>query len=404
MFLQTTAVFLFLNSLTAFNIDTKTPYLLRGNGGDHFGFSVALHKSKTETKLLIGAPTADTSQPGISSAGAIYGCNIPSNMETPRNPVTCSSQIKAIDSKGNKFLAIAANGNPDVNPDGSLKYNYREDGFQQENKTGQWMGVSLRSNGDYVVACAHRFIRLAWSFRSDGNHNYDTQPIGKCTVLGGDLEEQVEEYTPCWGRSTGYELASCQVGTGLGMSADGAVFGGPGAYRGEGKAYMSPDLSKGGTVKTENYRDAGQGEAGQWYTGYSTALCDLNGDGKDDVITAAPRAQGYLGKLLVYTKTGDRLNRQAEVDGGQIGEYFGYSLDCGDFNGDGFMDVIVGAPFYSKDTSGLHFTLHLKFNHSVNIVLHMWTISKIARMNLDTRCKPMSNNFQLRSLILQMCS
>lgn len=81
-------------------------------------------------------------------------------------------------------------------------------------------------------------------------------------------------------------------------------------------------------------------------------LCDVNGDGKDDVIASAPRAEAYVGKLIVFTKTGDKINKQKEVDGSQIGEYFGYSMDCGDFNGDGIQDVAVGAPYYSRDTSG----------------------------------------------------
>ena len=63
-------------------------------------------------------------------------------------------------------------------------------------------------------------------------------------------------------------------------------------------------------------------------------------------------------KNLVYTKTGDKLNKHKEIDGMQIGEYFGYSMDCGDFNGDGLADVIVGAPYYSRDTSGQYLILH----------------------------------------------
>ena len=33
-----------------------------------------------------------------------------------------------------------------------------------------------------------------------------------------------------------------------------------------------------------------------------------------------------------------------------MGSYFGHSLTCADVNGDGFEDVIVGAPWYTHYT------------------------------------------------------
>lgn len=336
-----------IGCLSAFNIDTQTPHIIYGNGGEHFGFSVALHKTSSEKRLLVGAPTAQTSQRGVEQAGAVYACRIPDSMEEPRQATRCSTQASAFDPSGNKFLSLDNTGNAPRNPDGSLRYNYENNGYMQENKTGQWMGVALRSNGENVVACAHRFIRVAHNYRKN---TFDTQPIGKCSVVSGDLSSQLAEFKPCWGDSTGYEMSSCQAGTSVDISPTAFVFGGPGAYRGEGKAYLGSDFTRAGSIPTTQQKEGG--EAGQWYTGYSTALCDVNGDGKEDVVTAAPRAETYIGKLFVYTLAGDKLNKQRELDGGQIGEYFGYSLDCGDFNGDGFDDVIVGAPYYSRDTSG----------------------------------------------------
>ena len=344
---------LLVGCCSAFNIDTQTPYVLYGNGGEHFGFSVALHKTETDTRLLVGAPTADTSQNGVDDAGTVYACRIPDPMEEPRQATRCSTQVPSFDPTGNKFLSLDGSGNAPRNSDGSIKFNYVNDGYMQENKTGQWMGVALRSNGEYVVACAHRFIRVAHNYRKN---TFDTQPIGKCSVVSGDLSSQLAEYKPCWGDTTGYEMSSCQAGTSVDISPTSFVFGGPGAYRGEGKAYMGNDFTKSGSTETTKQKEGG--EAGQWYTGYSTAICDVNGDGKDDVITAAPRAETYMGKLFVYTKTGDKLNKHKEIDGMQIGEYFGYSMDCGDFNGDGLADVIVGAPYYSRDTSGQYLIFH----------------------------------------------
>ena len=340
---------LLVGGARTFNIDIKTPYIVYGNTGEHFGFSVALHKTDTDRKLLVGAPTASTAQAGVDNGGSVYQCTIPSNLEVPRAATGCSNQVSSFDSTGNRFLYINDEGEPDMDSSNNFQYNYESSGYQQENKTGQWLGVTLKSNGDYVVACAHRYIRVANRYLKN---TYDTQPIGKCSVVSGDLNTKVSEHAPCWSDSTGYEMTSCQAGSSLAMSPESMVFGGPGAYQGEGKAYMSSDFTSSSSTQTESQQPGAAGAVGQWYTGYSTALCDVNGDGKEDLITAAPRAETYMGKLFVYNKNGNVLNKQKEIDGKQIGEYFGYSMDCGDVNGDGFDDVIVGAPFYSRDTSG----------------------------------------------------
>lgn len=333
----------------SFNIDTKTPYIVYGNGGEYFGFSVALHKKDGSRKLLVGAPKAQTAQEGVENAGTVYQCNIPNNLQTPRQPVRCSSRVDTFDDKGNKYMYIDSGGFPETNPDGSTKYNYNYRGYQQENKTEQWMGVSLKSTGDNVVACAHRYVNLAYYYKKPGQP-FDTQPVGKCSVISGDLSTLESVYIPCWSMTTGYEQTSCQAGTSADMSNGALVFGGPGAGKGLGAAFMATDFTSDATIKTGKHGE----EAGQWYTGYSVAICDVNGDGIDETITAAPRADTYMGKLFVYTKNGNVLNKQKELSGVQIGEYFGYSMDCGDVNGDGYDDVIVGAPFYSRDTSGTH--------------------------------------------------
>ena len=41
-----------------------------------FGFSVAQHIEAGESWLLIGAPEADTGQPGVTRGGAVYKCPV----------------------------------------------------------------------------------------------------------------------------------------------------------------------------------------------------------------------------------------------------------------------------------------------------------------------------------------
>ena len=81
---------------------------------------------------------------------------------------------------------------------------------------------------------------------------------------------------------------------------------------------------------------------------------DVNGDGYADVIVGAPyydNGQPGEGRAFVYRGSASGLslwaNWTAESD--QVGAHFGYSVaTAGDVNGDGYGDVIVGAPYYSN--------------------------------------------------------
>ena len=96
---------------------------------------------------------------------------------------------------------------------------------------------------------------------------------------------------------------------------------------------------------------------GDWFGSSVSNAGDVNGDGYDDVIvgahfndaggSSAGRAYIYFGGPTVYDSANVILTGHAEFD------YFGYSVaGCGDVNGDGFDDVIVGAPYNRAGGSG----------------------------------------------------
>lgn len=82
------------------------------------------------------------------------------------------------------------------------------------------------------------------------------------------------------------------------------------------------------------------------------AAGDVNGDGYDDVIVGARwYYNGELneGAAFVFYGSGSGLSQGYDwfVEGGQVGARFGASVStAGDVNGDGYDDVIVGAPLY----------------------------------------------------------
>ena len=112
---------------------------------------------------------------------------------------------------------------------------------------------------------------------------------------------------------------------------------------------------------------------------------DVNGDGLDDLIIGAmgddPNGSGSGASFLVYGKSSGEaveLSAVQESDGGfvinGVGEddSSGWSVSgAGDVNGDGFADLIVGAPFDAPNgsTSGASFVVFGgNFTQSVTVV------------------------------------
>lgn len=92
--------------------------------------------------------------------------------------------------------------------------------------------------------------------------------------------------------------------------------------------------------------------------GWSVASAgDVNGDGFDDVIIgAAYFSNGQANEGAVYAYYGSDGGLSTEYDWrkeiDQIDAKFGWSISsAGDVNGDGFSDIVVGAPDYSNGNS-----------------------------------------------------
>ena len=117
---------------------------------------------------------------------------------------------------------------------------------------------------------------------------------------------------------------------------------------------------------SQGIRIDGDGE-GQDESGYSVASAgDINGDGLADLIIGAPEA-GPDGRedagsaYVIFGKTSGWSNIDLanlapgdgfRIDGAAAGDNTGYSVSsAGDFNGDGYDDLIIGAP-YANDRAG----------------------------------------------------
>jgi hypothetical protein len=84
------------------------------------------------------------------------------------------------------------------------------------------------------------------------------------------------------------------------------------------------------------------------YVGYSVTVCDLDDDGLGDVIAGSPFSDTYNGRVGVFYGSGAAawnnamtLDSADTVIGGDDMDFMGWSVSCGDHNGDGFTDLAL---------------------------------------------------------------
>ncbi|XP_077472881.1 integrin alpha-V isoform X2 [Stigmatopora argus] len=314
MALALALVFCLTRRADAFNLDAERPSVYDGPPGSYFGFSVDFFKAPNSQRsdVLIGAPRANASGDG-AERGAVYGC--PWAGACRQIPFDSSDERK--------------------NPDGA----------QMEFKSKQWLGASVRSDGEHILACAPLY---QWSTFGVS----EREPVGTCFLK---KDATVVEYSPCRSRAGSPEgQGFCQAG----FSADfvksdkRVVVGGPGSFYWQGQL-ISDDVTEilarsdgafispyGNTLATKTagaqYDDS--------YLGYSVTVGDFDGDGKEDYVTGVPRGDKALGYVNIFN--GRNMESMVNFTGTQMAAYFGHSVAASDVNRDGLIDLLVGAPLF----------------------------------------------------------
>uniref|UniRef100_A0A8C7P6X0 Integrin, alpha 6b n=1 Tax=Oncorhynchus mykiss TaxID=8022 RepID=A0A8C7P6X0_ONCMY len=294
--------------ISSFNLDTENVLIKNGEPGSLFGFSLAMHRQLApvdKIMLLVGAPRAKALGGQMSKVtGGLYNCD------------TTSSSCNRVE------------------------FDNKED-LKTESKENQWMGVTVNSQGPggKIVTCAHRY-----QLRQFVNTPQESRDItGRCYVLSQDLTIKDHEdggfWRFCEGRARGHErFGSCQQGLSATFTRDYEylVFGAPGAYdwKGRGVAVSSSSVNR---LCTSFSLDSGKA---------------ITKKGQLTVVAGAPRAH-HSGEVVLLKKESDEssmLSPEYILEGEGLASSFGYDLTVVDLTGDGWQDIVVGAPqFFEKD-------------------------------------------------------
>ncbi|MBN1517268.1 FG-GAP repeat protein, partial [Candidatus Sumerlaeota bacterium] len=123
----------------------------------------------------------------------------------------------------------------------------------------------------------------------------------------------------------------------------------------EGRAYVYHGSASGLSTSVAWYAESNQESA--FFGTFASTAGDVNGDGYSDIIVSATRydnGQTDEGRAYVYHGSASGLSASAAwtAESNQANAWYGHGVTtAGDVNGDGYSDVIVGAPFYDHGQS-----------------------------------------------------
>ncbi|XP_050311536.1 integrin alpha-PS1 [Anthonomus grandis grandis] len=346
----------FIRTTQSFNVEHRDPYVKKapeGQTNSYFGYSVALHHSKetnndiSDNWILVGAPLGQNLQPSTNFSGAIFKCPITHEdedcVQIPTDGHRAASGIYDFD-----YDEGANSASSDLLPPQN-----------DEIKDGQWLGVSLRSQkpGGQVMVCAHRYIQskdLTKYHLGQGlcylmNSNLKiTETLQPCKGLPTDHLHQ--EFGFCQvGTSATFLGENAVMGAPGPFTWRGTVF-----VQAINEDFFQRDKTtyKGPLLDTADPIDKYS------YLGMSVDGGYIFDRRNYTFVAGAPRSQ-MMGQVYFFEKrtaitdgNKDVLNIVLIITGEQFASSFGYEILVEDVNNDGYDDLLVAAPFYYSDTKG----------------------------------------------------
>jgi hypothetical protein len=221
----------------------------------------------------------------------------------------------------------------------------------ESDQVSAWFGISVATAGDVngdgfddVIVGAQLYDNGQTD--EGGAFAYQGSASGLSATPNWTAESnQADAYT---GRS---------VGTAGDVNGDGfddvivAAFFYDNGQTDEGRAFVYQGSASGLSVTPDWTAESNQAGAGLGFEEGVDTAGDMNGDGFDDVIVGAPwydEGQQDEGAVFVFRGSSSGLSTtpRNRAEGNQRSAGMGSVGTAGDVNGDGYAEMIVGAPFY----------------------------------------------------------
>jgi hypothetical protein len=308
---------------SAAGISTTAAARVESNQADaNMGFSVASAgdvNGDGYSDVIVGAPFFDNGQTNEGAAFVYHG-------SAASISTTAAARVESNEPQANMGYSVASAG--DVNGDGYSDVIVGAPGFQngQTNEGAAFVyhgsATGISTTAAATLECNQAFAWMGVSVASAGDVNGD----GYSDVI-------VDVYSFDNGQ-TNEGAAFVYHGSAAGISTTAAAT----VESNQAVAHMGRSVASAG---------------------------DVNGDGYSDVIVGAPffdNGQNEEGAAFVYhgSAAGISTTAAATVESNQANAFMGSVASAGDVNGDGYSDVIVGAPSFdnSQTDEGAAFVYH----------------------------------------------
>ena len=273
-------------------------------------------------------------------------------------------------------FGYSVSGAGDVNNDGYddviIGAPYRANGSLSEAGAayihhGSTSGVSASASSTLTGGAAYDYFGISVSGAGDANgDSYDDVVIGAPGYGSGSLRYAGRAYIHNGSLSGVSSSASSTLTGGAAGDYFGYSVSGAGDVNSDGyddviigaNFYTSDSIPTAGAVYIHHGSSSGvplspsttlTGDSAYRELGFSVSGAgDVNGDGYDDVILGS-----NLAYILHGSPSGVSSSGRTTLTGGAASDGFGWSASgAGDVNGDGYDDVIIGAPYYDSAYSG----------------------------------------------------
>ena len=325
--------------------------------------------------VLIGAPFYSNGEQSEGRAYCFYGTS--NGLST--NPAWTNESNQA-NARYGQSVACAGDVNNDGNADFIIGAPLYDNGQLDEGKAYLYFGntASISQNAGWTSEGNQADAQFGTSVSGLGDINFDTKSdfgIG-APYYDDDLREegQVSIY---YGISSSLSSSDKVLETDIPLAQLGASLAPAGDINGDGYDDMiagSPDYENGeqseGRIQVYLGSASGFSSTPSWIyesnsmnarMGASVASAgDINGDGYSDILVGAPgysNGQNAEGKLMIFLGSAQGISSSSpfwQYESNQSAANLGASVaSAGDINNDGFSDILVGAPGASNSNGNV---------------------------------------------------